>query len=153
MLLTSPALLALPVVDIDGTFFVQGGLFLLMVFLLNGLLFKPWLEVQARRTQSISGALEKAEQMQLDASAKGEEYDSKLRAARDEAMGIRSDERKEGEREAAEQLSAARDEARQALDEARKRIDQETSQARSSLSGRVDELAKDIVSKILGRAA
>jgi F-type H+-transporting ATPase subunit b len=153
MLLTSPALLALPVVDIDGTFFIQGGLFLLMVFLLNGLLFKPWLEVQARRTQSISGALEKAEQMQLDATAKGDEYDAKLRAARDEAMGIRSDERKEGEREAAERLSAARDEARKSLDEARMRIEKETSEARSSLSGRVDELAKDIVSKILGRAA
>jgi hypothetical protein len=33
------------------------------------------------------------------------------------------------------------------------RIEKETSEARSSLSGRVDELAKDIVSKILGRAA
>lgn len=153
MLLTSPALLALPVVDIDGTFFIQGGLFLLMVFLLNGLLFKPWLEVQARRTQSISGALEKAEQMQLEAAAKGEEYDAELRAARDEAMGIRSDQRKEGERDAAAQLSAARDEARKSLDEARARIDREATDARSSLSGRVDELAKDIVSKILGRAA
>lgn len=153
MLLTSPALLALPVVDVDGTLFVQGGLFLLMVFLLNGLLFKPWLEVQARRTQSISGALEKAEQMQLDAAARGEEYDAKLRQARDEAMGLRSDQRKEGEREAAERLGLARDAARKSFEEARARIERETGEARTSLSGRVDELARDIVSKILGRAA
>jgi len=144
---------SLPVVDIDNTIFLQAILFLILFLILNTFLFKPWLEVQARRTQSISGALEKAEQMQLDASAKGDEYDAKLRAARDEAMGLRSDQRKQGEKEAAAQLSEARDEARKSLEAARARIDEEASLARTSLSGRVDELARDIVSKILGRAA
>ena len=50
-------LLGAPVVDIDGTFFVQGALFLLLMAILWPLLFKPWLETQARRAEAIDGAL------------------------------------------------------------------------------------------------
>ncbi len=153
MLLTSPVLLALPVVDVDGTLFVQGGLFLLMMFLLNGLLFKPWLEVQARRTDNIAGAIDKAQRMEIEAAQLGTDYDKKLRAAREKAQEVRSDIRKESEAKQAERVAEARADARQSLDAARTEIGREADQARSALSGRVDQLAKDIVSKILGRAA
>lgn len=153
MLLTNSVLLAAPVVDIDGTFYIQGGLFLLMVFLLNGLLFKPWLEVQARRKSSIEGALEKAEQLQLDARDKGAKYDADLRDARESAMELRSDARKEGEAASATRLGEAREEARKSLEDARAKIQSDAGQARSALGGRVDELARDITTKILGRSA
>jgi F-type H+-transporting ATPase subunit b len=151
--LINPALLALPVVDVDGTFYVQGGLFLIMVFLLNFLLFKPWLEVQARRQNSIEGALEKAERLSIEAEDIGKDYDGKLRATRDKAQELRSDSRKEGEGAMAAELAKARDDARASFDEAQTKLDEEAETARAALGPRVDELAKEITTKILGRSA
>ncbi|MBL4687352.1 MAG: hypothetical protein JKY37_22340 [Nannocystaceae bacterium] len=37
----------IPVVDIDGTFFIQGALYILLALVLHPLLFKPWLAAQA----------------------------------------------------------------------------------------------------------
>ena len=58
-LLTSvPALVAAtPVVDIDATIFIQGGIFIALVFVLKPVLFTPWLEAQAKHA-GMSGGLE-----------------------------------------------------------------------------------------------
>jgi F-type H+-transporting ATPase subunit b len=146
-------LLAAPVVDVDGTLLIQGGLFLVMVVALDGLLFKPWLAVQERRRESTRGALETAERLQAEAQARAEEYERRLRAAREQAQDVRSAARKEGQAEQAGRLAAARDAARHDIEAARAKTAGEAERARSALAGRVDELAREIVAKILGRAA
>ena len=81
-------LLAAPVVDIDGTFFVQGGIFLLLCLLLNSLLFKPWLKVRELRTVRIDGALERSVQVLAEATALEEEYATNLKAARERGFPL-----------------------------------------------------------------
>ena len=51
---------AIPVVDVDNTIFIQGGLFLVLIFILKPLLFDPWLAARDRRAQRIGGAHEEA---------------------------------------------------------------------------------------------
>jgi F-type H+-transporting ATPase subunit b len=147
------ALLAVPVVDIDNTVFIQGGIYLLLIVILNPLLFKPWLEAQKRRHDAIDGAFDKAKKLRSDADSLGAEYDEKLSAARDRALEMRSKVTREEEGKQAEKLAGVRDEAAKTLEANRKKVAEEATAAREALSGRVDELAGQITNKILGRAS
>src|SRR5687767_769456 len=97
---------AAPVVDIDGTFFVQGALFLLLMAVLWPLLFKPWLDTQARRAEAIDGAIVKAKDVRRQADELGIEHDTKLSAARDRANDLRADVRRAEETAQAKALAA-----------------------------------------------
>ncbi len=150
----APALVAaLPVVDVDSTIFVQGGIFIALVFVLKPVLFTPWLEAQAKRVSSIDGAFDKAKSLRSEADALSSDYDTKLAAARDEALTMRSQLRREEEATQAKTLADARAQASKELDENRARIASEADKAREALGGKVDELANSITSKVLGRAS
>lgn len=151
--LPSPLLASIPVVDIDGTMFVQLGIYLALVIILGPLLFKPWLEAQARRAEAVEGALAKSKDMRAQADTLARDYDERLDAARQEAHGVRSAARKQEEATQADTLATARDEANRGLSAERERIAAETEQAREALGGRVDELANQITTKLLGRAS
>jgi F-type H+-transporting ATPase subunit b len=155
--MTTTALLvaseSLPVVDIDNTIFLQGILFLLLFVVLNSLLFKPWLEVKARRAQQIGGALADATQLRGQAQESENEYQRRLTKARDDAMAFRSDRRREAEVEEAQIVAVVRAEASVALEARKLTLAKQTEQARGELSGRVDTLASEIAQQILGRSA
>ncbi len=150
---SSTFLIAAPIVDVDNTLFVQIAIFTGLMAALHHLLFKPWLEVRARRFEQIEGAFELANSLRTEADDLGEEYDLKIARARDRAMGVRSDKRKAGEAELQKLVGQARNDASNLLDEERKRLDDEAQKARAALSGRVDELAQQITDKVLGKAS
>jgi F-type H+-transporting ATPase subunit b len=146
-------LLAIPVVDIDGTLFIQLGIFLALVVVLGPLLFKPWLEALERRKSAIEGALARSKTMRSEADALAKDYDQRLEAARERAHGVRSDARRREEAAQAETLAAARDDANASLARDRERIAEQAAAAREALGARVDELADAITTKLLGRAS
>lgn len=146
-------LLAVPVVDIDGTMFVQLGIYLGLVIILGPLLFKPWLEAQERRSQAIEGALANSRSLRKDADELARDYEQRLEVAREKAHGVRSEARREQEAAQASTLASVREEATQKLTRDRERIAAEAAEAREALAGRVDELADTITHKLLGRAS
>src|SRR5262245_17435035 len=109
-------LVGAPVVDIDGTFFVQGALFLGLMAVLWPALFKPWLATQARRAEAIEGAIVKAKDVRRRADELLVEHDVKLSAARDRANDLRADVRRTEEAAQAQTLAAARTEAAESAD-------------------------------------
>jgi F-type H+-transporting ATPase subunit b len=143
---------AIPVVDIDNTIFIQGALFLVLIFILEPLLFKPWLAARDRRAQRIGGAIEEAALMREQAHEKSVEYEARLRRAKDEAITLRSDRRKVAEAEEATLVTSARTDASVALDATKARISADIEQARIELQDRVDSLASDVTKQVLGRA-
>lgn len=143
---------ALPVVDVDNTIFIQGGIFLALIFVLKPLLFDPWLAARDRRAQRIGGAFEEAALLREQAAEKSTEYDARLRRAKDEAMTIRSDRRKAAEGEEATLVAAARRDAAESLDATKTKISADIEQARTELQSRVDSLASDVTKQVLGRA-
>lgn len=150
----APALVAaLPVVDVDSTIFVQGGIFIALVFVLKPILFTPWLEAQAKRLVSIDGAFDKAKALRTEADELSSDYDAKLATARDEALTMRSHMRRDEEATQAKSLAEARSAAGKELEANRARLTAETEKAREALGGKVDELADQITHKVLGRAS
>ena len=145
-------LVAAPVVDIDGTLFVQGGLFLLLMLVLWPLLFKPWLAAQERRAEAIQGALVKSKDVRRKADALLVELRHQARRAPAIVRTIcarrcvttkRACRRKPSQKRAAAAMSTR--------DEARKTIAAQAETARAALATKVDELAQDIVTRLLGR--
>lgn len=151
--LADVALVAAPVVDIDGTLFVQGGIFLALIFILEPLLFRPWLETQARRAEAIEGAAAKAVSLREQADGLVKDYDEKIAAARERALDLRGVARREEETKQAAVLAEARNAAVAEGEAARARIATSVANARADLAGRVEELGKTIADKLLGKGA
>lgn len=142
---------AAPVVDIDGTIFIQAGIFLLLMAVLYPTLFKPWLATRERREGAITGTLQAADELRAEAERVGADYDSRIADVRGRAAAVRSEAVKAGEAERARRLADSRTAAGTDLQALRDRLASQSEAARATLSARVDELANDIAAKILGR--
>jgi F-type H+-transporting ATPase subunit b len=142
---------AAPVVDIDGTIFIQAGIFLLLMAVLHPLLFRPWLATRERREASITGTVQAAGELRAEAERVGADYDARLADVRGRAAAIRSEAVKAGEAERARRLGDSRTAANDDLVALRDRLTRQTEAARATLTARIDELATDIAAKILGR--
>ncbi|MEM6994719.1 MAG: hypothetical protein AAF721_29670 [Myxococcota bacterium] len=144
---------SIPVIDIDGTLFIQGGLFIALALVLHPLLFKPWLAAQARRAEAIDGALAKAKTLLQDADALVGDYEKGLDDARSNAIDERAGRRRGVEAEQAAKVAETRQGAMKTLDEDRARIAAEAEAARSGLATEVGNLANTIAARLLGRAS
>ena len=72
----------LPLIDLDGTVFVQFGIFLVTALVCSQFLFKPFLAMMTARGEGIEGAREESIRADEEARAKIADYDAKLSKAR-----------------------------------------------------------------------
>jgi F-type H+-transporting ATPase subunit b len=140
-----------PLIDIDGTVFVQFGLFLLLYYAASKLLFRPYLALRERRKAGIEGARAEAERMTASADAKLADYENQLAAARNRANEEGRKVRAEASAHEKEVTDKARGETQKAIDEATEKMKQETEAARLQLLPQANTLARQIASKLLGR--
>jgi len=140
-----------PLIDVDGTLYVQFALFLIMLLILSRVLFKPYLKLRDDRHKGIEGAREEAHGMEGKARQIVADYDAKLTAAKQRGAEERQRLRTEGAIHERQVLGAARDEAQKALDGARGKIASDSAAARAKLEQESTALTRQIVKKILGR--
>ncbi len=139
-------------IELDITFFIQTGLFLLLVYILNVLIYRPVLRVMEERGKKISG-------MEADAVLADKEVEDKLASYRmelDKAKQLGNADRatlkKEGLDKEAELLGAAHVEAQKTLSAAKDKITKEADSALAILKGMTGDMGKDIADKVVGRA-
>ena len=140
-----------PLIDIDWTVAVQFGLFLLLFFVSNKLLFQPYLRLRERRKEGIDGARAEAERMTATADAKLADYEKHLAAAKNRANEEGRKVRAEAAAHEKDVTDKARGEAQKSIDEATAKMRQETDAARLQLLPQANTLARQIASKLLGR--
>jgi F-type H+-transporting ATPase subunit b len=140
-----------PLIDIDLTVFVQFGLFLLLFWIANKLLFQPYLRLRELRKEKIDGARAEADRMNAQAEASLANYEKQLAAARSRANEEGRKVRAEAAAHEREVTDQARASAQKAIDEAAAKMRQETDAARLQLLPQANTLAKQIASKLLGR--
>jgi F-type H+-transporting ATPase subunit b len=140
-----------PLIDLDGTIFIQFGIFLLLAFVATSFLFKPYLKMREERTAGIEGARREAKELEIEAETRMADYEKRMAEARARALDEQRKVRGEAATHQREVTEKARDQAAKALDEAHAKVAEETSRARKELLPRADALAKDIVTKLLGR--
>ena len=137
--------------SVNYTVFIQIVIFLIAIFILNKLVFKPFINLVDRRDKLTRGAIEEAHELEDKVKTIMEEYDAKLHEAREIAAEERSKLILEGQTVAGEVLSKARQETGALLDEAKAKLEADTKEIKDNIKGDIDGLAGDIATKVLGK--
>lgn len=135
-------------IDMDMSALIGAVLFLVVMALLNTLLFRPYLEIVAKRRALTEGALDDADDLAQRAKAAASEYESKLSAARDEAASIREALKAEGREQEQTLLTEARKAAEAELSASRTALEMEMAVAERQLEAQAAALSSAIVNRV-----
>jgi F-type H+-transporting ATPase subunit b len=136
---------------VPGLLIVQGVIFLLVLWFLNRVLFKPILKILHGREEKTEGSLSEADETEKKAEKTLEQYNEKFRQAKKEAIGLKRKFILEGTEKKEDLLTNARKEAQGFLEEMRRNIAEEAEQTKKSLHQQVDAMGKIMAQKALGR--
>ena len=139
------------IIDLDGTIWIQLGLFAIAFFVFKPLIFRPMVALFEARENAIEGAKLEALRLQDEASAESEEFEDEMRRLRLQAGEERDRLRAEGKRLERTVLDRGREETDKQLAEADAKLKTETAQLRAELDQSIPPLAKQIASKMLNR--
>ncbi|HVY55186.1 MAG TPA: ATP synthase F0 subunit B [Thermodesulfobacteriota bacterium] len=150
---SSQAFAAEDLLSVNKTVFIQIVIFIAAIFILNTLVFKPFMELIDRRDKLTKGSIKEARELEEKVKQIILEYETKLNEARAQAQEERSKIVREAEAAASGIVAKTREETGALLEEAKKKIESEAEVVKEKLKGDVQLLSKEIASKILGREA
>ena len=139
------------IIDLDGTIWLQLGLFAIAFFLFRPLIFRPMIALFEAREEAIEGSKLEALRLQDEAAAETEEFDEEMRRLRLQAGEERDRLRAEGKHLERAVLDRVREETEKQLAEADQKLATEASKLRGEIQNNVPALAKQIASKLLSR--
>lgn len=138
-------------VEINLTIVIQVVQFLILVFILNRILFRPISQSIEERDGKIAAWEEKTRTLQETVRTKIESYEKELaevRARTQEEQEQISHELKEKEEE---KVRAISEEAAQTVASTQKELQEETKRLRQELGQQAEEMARMMSEKVLGR--
>jgi F-type H+-transporting ATPase subunit b len=136
----------------DWTLFVQIANFLLIVWVLNIVLFKPIRNILIQRKEKVTSLEQNIETSDKEAKGKNEAFDSGVRDARAEGLSEKNALLNEAADEEREIVDKINQKAQADLAEVREKIAKDVEVVRASLQKEIDTFANAIGEKILGRA-
>lgn len=136
--------------ELNKWFFVLLANFLVLLYVLNIILFKPFMKLFDDRKNSIQGALEAARDMQAKREEALLQMDNELKAAREKAKQLYEGMVKDGVARQKEMLDSANKEAHRLIDDARLELKSETEKAGQKLRSNVSRFSDEIVRKLIG---
>jgi len=139
------------IIDLDGTIWIQLGLFGIAFLLFRPLIFRPMIALFEARENAIEGSKLEALRLQDEAAAESEEFDEEMRRLRLQAGEERDRLRAEGKRLERTLLDRVREETDKQLSDADKRLSSEAAKLRRDIQASVPALARQIASKLLDR--
>lgn len=139
-------------VSIDYTLIIQIINFVVLIWALNMVLYRPIRGIINQRTEKVEGLETGIERFEQDVVDKDQAIKDGLKEAR--AKGLEEKEALENEAKALEKekIEEINERARQDLAKVREQIARDMDTARQSLEAEVDKFADTISQKILGRA-
>lgn len=139
--------------QVNSTLFCQIVNFLLLIWILNKLMFRPFLDLVQRRKEETEGARKKAEDITDRAEYLKGTYQLNIAEATAAAAAMGEQQRKEGRGEGERIRDAARTSSAEYLASSRGDLRAGLDEVRKQLSGLSAELAGEMARKILGRNA
>jgi len=138
-------------INIDKSLIVQFVNFFILLFILQRLLYKPFLAKMAERTAAIKTSLEEAQAVRAEAARQQEENDARLRKAHAEAAAIRDQALREAADESRKHIEAAQAQSRKLVEDTKAQLDAEVRRARDELRREVSDLAVAVAEKLVHR--
>ena len=135
--------------EFNKWFFVLLANFLILLYLLNIILFKPLLAMFKERENATEGSLKAADELRQKKDEATLKLKKELSNARDEAKELYNSIKNEGLEQQKELMGKAQEEALIMLDEARKKLKEEASKVRVTLKEEVDRYSEEIANKLV----
>jgi F-type H+-transporting ATPase subunit b len=139
-------------ISLDKSLLIQMINFLVLLFILWKLLYKPLVAQMDERSGAIKRSLDEAQAARLEAQREREEHAQKLQAAYGEAKAIRETALKEAAEEQRKLVDAARNEAARLIADARSEMEQDVRRARQELRQEVSDLAVTVAERLMRKS-
>ncbi|KJR99505.1 MAG: ATP synthase subunit B' [Desulfobulbaceae bacterium BRH_c16a] len=136
----------------DITLFIQIVNMVVLMFLLNGVLYKPIKNILRERSEKLRGMEDSISKFEKNAKLRQEEVDAKMAKASGRAKAALDGARAEAQAAGDEKLSAIRADADATKEAKLAELRADIERARTSLKSNLDGFATDMASKILGRS-
>lgn len=138
-------------ITLDYTVLFQAIFFLGLWFVLNKLLFAPFLRLMEERERRTEGVRKETAALESEITRLRAEYDQGLAQARDAGYGAKEALLQEARQQRERLLAEAREEAAKTLERVRQEIRQELSKEREIAAREAAVVAQEMAAKILGR--
>jgi len=135
----------------DYTLLIQMGLFVLLIFILNIVLYKPILSIIDRRKKQLEETENEIKLFNESVEKRIAEYEEKLKQAKIKASELKKEIIQEGANQAKNIIDTVRNEIPIIAREYQQKMDQEVEKAKAVLEGYYKDLSLQIAHKILGR--
>jgi len=140
------------VVSLDSTILIQMINFLILIFILNVLLYKPILGIMDKRKKRFQDTEDEIKSINLTIEERMAAYEEKVRLAKMDALNQKNDILKEGSDQAKTIIDAARGEIPGMMEEFHGKMNTEVTDARRILTDQSRKISVDIAEKLLGRS-
>jgi F-type H+-transporting ATPase subunit b len=139
------------IVDVDATFFIQLGIFIVIGVMLYAVLIRPVVRLIEARRDATEGSMERAGRMSQEAADLSRDVERQILDIRTAASAERLRFIEEARRQEREILERARAESRRGLEATRAEMEKSAAGARAALRLEVDALASTVAARVLGR--
>ncbi len=139
-------------ITIDLTMPIQILNIMILMMVLNAILYRPVRNILAKRKEKLESLATDVENYKKNAQLRVEEFDSKMNEARRKAKAKFDGARASAQAAGNEKLAEIRGEADKAKAAQLSTVESEFTAAQKELTGKLDDFAKDMAGKILGRA-
>lgn len=136
----------------DITLFIQIVNMIVLMFLLNGVLYKPIRRILRERSGKLQGMQEEISKFDKNATLRQEEVDAKMAQASGKAKAALDSARAGAQQAGDEKLAAIKAEAEAVKEAKLNELKAEIGTARTSLQADLNEFATEMAGKILGRS-
>ena len=138
-------------VELNSTVWIQMANFLLLIFILNFLLYKPVLKIIEKRNKKIEKSNEEVMSLNETVERNIAEYEEKIRQAKADAAAQRDEIKEEGTEQGKMITGKVRDEISKKIGDFKADVEKEVDEARGALRDQTRKIAGDISEKVLGR--
>jgi F-type H+-transporting ATPase subunit b len=139
-------------VTIDITMVIQMINMVVLMFLLNGVLYKPVKKILQERSEKMQGMQNDVAKFEENARLRQEEVDAKMSKASGKAKAALDAARAEAQAAGDEKMASIKAEVEDFKEQQLAEISTQIDTAQQELKANLDGFAKDMAGKILGRA-
>ncbi len=139
-------------VSLDQSIFYQIVNFLILIWVLNMVLYKPIRNILSQRKEKVSGLEQNISSISKEAASQDKAYSAGLREARSKGKKEKDAMMEAAAAEEKKILEKINAKAQADMAEVKEKIAKDAEQVKSVLQAQVDDFAAAITQKILGRA-
>jgi len=140
------------VISIDYTLWVQMANFIILMFILNLLLYKPVLGIIDKRKKNLQDIEEEIKRLNQSVDERMAAYEEKLRLAKMQALEKKQEIMTEGTEQAKRFIEAAKGDIPAMMEKFHADMNREVDEARRILTDQSKKISVEIAEKLLGRS-